>query len=356
MLNIGIAGLGLIGGSIAKALAGKSGIESVRALSRNEDALRAALSQGVIQRGSADDFSVFSGCDAVFICVPVSRIYDYAKNVARHCGGVITDAGSTKGAIMRRFDGSGMRFIGGHPMAGSERSGYFASSAALFENAVYVFCPQRDTKQEDLKLLLDLASLMGAIPVVMDADEHDMATAAVSHVPHIEAGALCLLASGAGESAKRLAAGGFRDITRIASGSPQMWTDIVLNSSEPICAVLDKHIRALRGIRDAIIKKDADYINKFFTDAKDYRDSLPLRTKGAVPGHPQLLLEVPDKPGVLRDVTAILGDAGLNIKDLSIQNIREYEGGTLRITLQDSECAAKALSLLSAAGYDCKEA
>jgi prephenate dehydrogenase len=353
-MNIGIIGLGLIGGSIAKALKGKEDIDEIVALSRSREPIDAALSEGVIQRGTTDDYSIFSGCDVVYICTPVGQLLTHIKKTAEYCKGIITDAGSTKGGIRESASGAGIRFIGGHPMAGSERSGYFSSSPTLYENAVYVLCPQKDSSSEDVELLKKIAMFMGAIPVVMDAKEHDLITATVSHVPHIEAGALCLLAEKAGEAAKRLAAGGFRDMTRIASGSPEMWTDIALDSSVSISSALGSHIKSLQEIKDAVCNKDEAFLKEFFSNAKKYRDSLPVKGKGAVQGMPQLLLEVPDKPGVLRDVTAILGNADINIKDLSIQNIREYEGGTLRITVQDSEHAAKALELLINSGYECR--
>ncbi len=353
-MDIGVIGLGLIGGSIAKALCGKPGIGNIVALTRSEKALEAALSEGVIQAGTTGDHAIFRNCGVVYICVPVLQVLEHILKTSGHCKGIITDAGSTKQGIMQSVKGTGIRFIGGHPMAGSERSGYFASNATLYENAVYVLCPQPNSTDQDIDTLKHMARLMGAIPVVMDAGLHDKTVAAVSHLPHIEASALCLLAESAGEDAKRLAAGGFRDMTRIASGSPEMWVDIALDAAEPIASTLDEHIHSLQRIQKALQDRDEGYLREFFTTAKTYRDALPTKGRGAVQGMPQLLLEVPDKPGVLSDVTARLGDAGINIKDISIQNIREYEGGTLRITVQDGDNAAKAVGILTAAGYICK--
>lgn len=353
-MDIGVIGLGLIGGSIAKALQGKNGIDKIVAMTRNEKAITAALSEGIIQAGTTNDHAIFQNCSVVFICVPVGQIYEHVTKISMHCKGIITDAGSTKQGIMEKMKGTGYRFIGGHPMAGSERTGYFASNATLFENAVYILCPQEDSQAEDISTLKQLAKQMGAIPLVMDAGDHDKTVAAVSHLPHIEASALCLMAEAAGENAKRLAAGGFRDITRIASGSPEMWVDIALDASKPIAAILEEHIHSLQKVQRAVQDKDEVYLQEFFARAKTYRDALPAKGSGAVQGMPQLLLEVPDRPGVLRDVTAKLGDAGINIKDISIQNIREYEGGTLRLTVQDGDCAAKAMNLLTKAGYACR--
>ena len=228
--TIGFIGLGLIGGSIAKVLHRKHPRYRLIAYNRTKASLIAALADGVINEATDTIDAAFSECDYVFLCLPVSLNIQLLPRIAaivpEEC--IITDVGSVKSTIHEAVKQNGLegRFIGGHPMAGSEKTGYGASSDRLLENAYYMITPTAFTKQEKIDDYVQLAKDMDAIPMVLDYREHDRATAAISHLPHVLAYALVNQVQTSDNQdglMRKIAAGGFRDITRIASSSPDMW-------------------------------------------------------------------------------------------------------------------------------------
>jgi len=367
----GVVGLGLIGGSIARALKKRVGLSHVVGMDRKPEVLAAALADGAIDQGallrpagtdgSADSFSELDGCDIVFLCTPVDTLPDLVPHVAACCDGILTDAGSVKLPVLQAV-GHIPRFIGGHPMAGSERTGYPFSSADLLEGAVYVICTpegedpsSRAHSNRDAEALAELVRGMGALPMRMQAGVHDHAVAAISHLPHAVASALSVLAAEQdGGVLSRLAAGGFKDITRIASASPSLWTGICLQSAPALLPVLDAFAEVLERFRSAIGSGDAASLRSLFEAGAAYRAGLPTAGHGVLESYATLKIQIPDQPGALAGVASLLGDRGINIRNMDITNVRSYESGVLRILLHDSHQLEAAMTALTEAGYVCE--
>ncbi|HHW31303.1 MAG TPA: prephenate dehydrogenase [Clostridiaceae bacterium] len=357
-IKITIIGLGLIGGSLAKALHERAGITCIYAVDHDEETLRNAKNDGIIMHGSTTVDRYVHDSDIIFICTPVKFTKDLLVllngTVNQEC--IITDVGSIKGEIINFADSLlGLNnFIGGHPMAGSEKAGYEASYSHLFENAYYILCPGKKTLERSIKFLSDLLKVIGAIPVILDAREHDSIVASISHVPHIIASALVNLVRETDTSegkARMLAAGGFRDITRIASSNPEMWEGVILGNATETKRILNYYIKILNNIKESIEKRDSKAILNFFESARKYRDSLPDNKKGLIEPNFEIVIDVVDKPGIIGEITSILGHNNINIKNINVSNSREFEQGCLRISFPDNTSKENAFNLLTGIGY-----
>lgn len=356
--TFGFIGLGLIGGSIARAIREKLPASVIIAYDINEDSLHAALSDGVINRGATCIDEQFGHCDYLFLCAPVQKNDDNLKLIKNilspDC--LLTDVGSVKTGIheaIRAADLEG-QFIGGHPMAGSERVGYVNSKAILLENAYYILTPGETVPDAKLAAYRELVQTLGAIPLVLDCREHDYITAAISHLPHVVAAALVNLvrdSDSADGIMKMVAAGGFKDITRIASSSAQMWQQICLTNTANISALLDDYIQALGAIRDNLNSRDADALYEFFDSARIYRDSFIGTSSGPIKRAYNLTVDIMDEPGALAAIASILAQNQISIKNIGITHNRESETGVLTIEFYDEASIEKAAKLLAAKGY-----
>ena len=353
--KIGICGLGLIGGSLAKAFRNKCNVKEIAALDQNEKALEKALEENIITKASTHDYKLFKDCDIIFVCTPINAVVGAITEISKVSKGLITDTASTKAQIMEQINES-CRFIGGHPMAGSETSGYSGASETLFENAMYILCKAKVTDSEDFEMLKKIIEMIGAIPLELTPQEHDKAAGILSHLPHIAAASLVNIVGEKDQTGKllKLAAGGFKDITRIASSNADLWQQIILSSGDTITNILEDYIKTLQKFSKALKNKNAEAVNTFFSEAKTYRDHILESSSGLIPSNYQLLIEVSDRPGIIGSVTTILGDNGINIKNLYIQNNREYEGGCLRITIEQASQAQAALEILQNNGFRCQ--
>lgn len=380
-LRAGIVGLGLIGGSLARALHSRAGLDIV-GLDTDERTLRAALTDGVLvaagllppesrtgaqagqilnvkqvaeeQGQTGDPWTLLSDCAVVFICTPAAAVAELVARAAGYCPGLITDVASVKRPILDQVVCG--RFVGGHPMAGSERQGYAWSSDTLLENAVYVLCvpPGSTLQYRDILWFEGLIRACGATPLHMDAADHDRAVAAVSHLPHVAAAALSLLAARADEgSLSRLAAGGFRDITRIASSDPALWAGISLQSRAELLPLVKSYTALLEEFSQALDAGDSTALYRLFFQAAQYRNALPADGRGALTAHSSLTVYIKDQPGELGRITTLLGEHGINISNIRIRELRTYEGGCLQLLLPDSGQAVRAAWLLKEAGYEC---
>lgn len=356
--NITIIGLGLIGGSLAKALHEKLDFQNITAVDTDAHALELALKEGMIARGlAALDSSVYDS-DIIFICTPVKQalcyINELVPQIPDSC--IITDVCSTKGEIIRYIEAMPRPpcYIGGHPMTGTEKSGYANSLSHLFENVYYVLTPCSSTLPEAQDILTGIIEGIGAIPVVMSAMEHDRATGGISHLPHIIAAALVNLVStldsGSGQM-RTLAAGGFKDITRIASSNPEMWENIVLSNKAQVMELLQLYGKALENFTGALKNDDSEAIYQFFDKARQYRDSISSQTTGLIQPIYRLIVDVKDKPGIIGEIATILGNNNINIKNINVTNSREYEQGCLIIALPDAASVNIAFDLLVNTGY-----
>lgn len=346
-MKIGIIGLGLIGGSIAKALTLRAKIRNILAVDLNEQSLLLASNEGNITTSSNGIRSV-KDCDVVFLCVPPGSIPLIINEMATFYKGIITDVGSTKEKICE-FVGTNhkdIRFVGAHPMAGSERVGYEASSESLFENAPYIFCREEHSRNEDFDTIKKLAVLMGAVPIEMTPEKHDISVGLISHLPHIIAYSLVSLVSSMDdETLRNIAAGGFRDITRIASSDPDLWTDIICESGKTMTSLIDQYIKVLTKISESLNNEAKGELHSIFHQAKEYRDDI-ARYSISKGGNVQIWVEVDDKPGMIGKIAVLFGDNKINIKNINIQDNREYEGGSMRITLSSIEDARLGSKLL----------
>lgn len=283
-LTIGFIGFGLIGGSIAKALRKKYPAFHMITYNHHQgenESLNLAKKEGVIDEITNTLSDGFPECDLIFLCGPVIRNQSYLPELAKVMkkGAILTDVGSVKGSMHEKVAEYGLEscFIGGHPMAGKEFTGYQAASDSLMEQAYYVLTPTSQTSSENLSLMTTLVRAIGAKPVVMNPLRHDEATAAISHLPHIASALLVNLVRENDQNGdiKQLAAGGFRDITRISSSSPVMWQNILLSNGECIQKYIAQIQKKLQEISDAITAQDEDYLLTFFEQAKEFRDSVP---------------------------------------------------------------------------------
>lgn len=357
-ITIAVIGLGLIGGSLAKAFREKLEIKNISAFDPNPAFVSQALNEGVISSGCSElDENIFYA-DIIFVCTPVSKAAQYIDILAGRVktGCIITDVGSTKESIIKHVDGlpSPPCFIGGHPMSGGEKSGYPASIPHLFENAYYILTPSKSSSDSSMKLLSGLISGIGGLPVVIEAGEHDRVTAAISHVPHIIASALVNLVRECDSPEKTmqmLAAGGFKDITRIASSSPDMWENIVLKNKQHIEEILDRYLDILKRFRSSMLLDDSMDIYGFFESAKTYRDSFGEGNRGLITPVFDIIVDVKDQPGIIGEIASILGNGGVNIKNINVSNSREFEQGCLKITLPDQESVNISFDLLRSGGY-----
>jgi prephenate dehydrogenase len=276
----GFIGLGLIGGSIAKAIKKEYKNSKIIAFNRSEKPRLLALEEGVIDIGTDKIDEVFNECDFIFLCTPVEHNEHYLsslKNIINdNC--IITDVGSVKGNIHASVIKHGMEanFIGGHPMAGSEKTGYENSNAAICNNAFYPITKTEKTTLENLSLYEKLLKSIGFKPIIMDYNEHDYSVAAISHLPHLIAAGLVNMVEEKDSTNKymhTLAAGGFRDTTRIASSSPEVWEQICITNSRNISDLLGDYIERLTNLKSSLDNKDGDYIHSLFDKSKKYRDS-----------------------------------------------------------------------------------
>lgn len=356
--KISFIGLGLIGGSIAKTLKRVAPQIRLYAVCRRLSAITQAYQAGTIENDTMLSLHDISDSDYIFLCTPVKQNISYLMQlkdcIAPHT--IITDAGSVKGEIHRAAIRAGLEehFIGGHPMAGSEKTGFDAATPYLLENAYYVITPSARTDQTQTDRLRTLVSMLGAIPLVLDYDLHDFATAAISHLPHMLAYSLVNLVKetdNAEQTMKTIAAGGFRDMTRIAASSPVMWQEICLSNKEQVLRLMDLYTSQLAKLRSFIHAESKEDLAAYFTDAKDYRDSLTIRQSGPIQPVYELYCDLIDEVGGIATLATLLASNGISIKNIGIVHNREFEEGVLHIELYDQTARDQAAILLKKYHY-----
>lgn len=280
--SFGVIGLGLIGGSLVKALHKACPNATIQVADVNPLAVNAALSDGVATSGVDINTLDFHNCEVLFICTPPRVTCEILSRIDPECFGIITDVASVKAPIMVVAAGL-TNFVGGHPMAGSEGSGYYSSEIGLFNKSRYVLCVPENCAVPGsmLAMLSTLIRSLGAEVIFMDAIEHDRRVAMISHLPHVAAFALSEIVAGTNDIAmKQLIGGGFKDTTRIAASSPSLWTDIFSESSELIPS-LEQYIKYLEEYLALLKECQLDGIKARLTQASDFRRSIPegLRAK-----------------------------------------------------------------------------
>jgi len=354
--KISIAGLGLMGGSIAKAV--RLYLPEIKIIAFDEyiDSLILAKESKIIDEISDKIDKNFASSDIVFIATPVDTCFEILSEISKYSDPslTVTDLCSTKSEIFKfiKTIKPNFTFIGGHPMTGSEKFGFSASNANLYENAYYILCPQKeDNHYFQLKKIIEG---INAIPIKISPDAHDKYLAYISHFPHIVAAGLVNLAKNEETNEgilRTLAAGGFKDITRIASSNPILWESIISSNRENIANAIEEFINILSDFKDFLVNDEPQNIIDFFENSKNYRDTFSQSTKGLIEKYSEISVDVPDEPGVIAEISVILKKSMINVKNIYIASSRELDSGALRIIFQSKDQSEKAKDILEQSGF-----
>ena len=338
-----IVGTGLIGGSVALAL--RSAGWHVTGTDIDTQTAERAKKLGVIDATGIDQEA-----ELTFVAVPASSLEVEIEKALRETKGMVTDTGSVKTGVARNINDP--RFVPGHPMAGSEQDGIEGADERIFDGAVWVLTPTEGTEDLGLRELQTVLSSMGCDVVTMTPERHDALVAIVSHVPHLTAASLmCLADDRALDDAPllRLAAGGFRDMTRIAAGHPDIWLDICEENRDAIVTVLDEFADRISHIRDVVAESDRDGLTDLLSQARRARTNLPSRYV-----RPQDLLEIripiPDRKGQIANITMLAADCDVNVADIEVAHSTEGAQGVLVLVIARAE-VQRFLAVLAGQGY-----
>ncbi len=360
-LCIGFIGLGLIGGSIAKSIRRVFPDTEILGFDVDQQALSLALSEKTITK-IVTSIEAMKDCDYIFLCAPVHYNIAYLPIIKGiiHSNCILTDVGSVKSDIYKAIHEYHLEdyFIGGHPMVGSERSGFDAANDRLIENAYYFVTPSATVDKDKVENFRMLLEDLGSIPIIYSPEEHDEITAYISHIPHVIASSLVnLVADKEDENGilKQLAAGGFKDITRIASSNPVVWEHILLSNPKNVVSGLRKFNDEINDMITYIETEDARSIYNFFDTAKDYRNSVPDHPTGVIRMNYDVYLDIPDEPNALATAVSHVGNAGINLKNIGITHNREDNEGVLRLSFYDNDSAITAAELLKSLNYQIYE-
>ncbi len=338
-----VTGLGLIGGSIARALTERGW--HVSGDDHDDARVQRALSMGILHSTGLD-----ADAEVTFVCTPVLTLADQVQRALAATKGLVTDVGSVKGSLAAAVPDP--RFVGGHPMAGSELEGLDGADGSMFEGAVWVLTPSATTADSTFSAVAAIVADLGADVVALPADRHDQVVAVISHVPHLTAATLMGLASDRAEehaALLRLAAGGFRDMTRIASGHPAIWLDICAENRTAILSALDGLIDGLAVMRGVVATDDRPELQRRLTKAREARSNLPSRVN-----QPSELAEVripiPDRPGSAAEIFTLAAELGVNIDSFEVVHSAEGNRG-VAVVLVDAHAAEMYRGGLLARGY-----
>lgn len=353
--NISIIGLGLIGGSIAKALR-KSSFDFVISAFDKPEVLERAISEGVIN-SSLNSFDEAVCSDLIFISLPVCKSIEVFELLAPKLNknSILTDVCSVKNVFREKWQNIESKgfYFGGHPMTGKEKGGYENSDSLLFENSVYILTdnvPDNFYFNDFSKIIASFGSNILHIP----AKQHDVIAASVSHLPQLVSVALVNAASLKTDNYNflDLAAGGFRDMTRIASSDFKIWESIISNNKDQILTAMDKFSYDLSILNKWIKDDDYQAIDSYFENARIHRDEVPQNTKGFLNPLFDLFVFVTDEPGAISKISTALYNAGINIKDMELLKIREGSGGTFRLSFESSDEVYSASDILKKIGFE----
>lgn len=358
-MKVALIGTGLIGGSIGLALKTRTDAVVV-AFDKDPASARRAVERGAADEAVGSAAEAASGADFIFIATPVGAIADSVRAIAgsTSAGTVVTDVGSTKSRVVLEAEKllrHGSDFIGGHPMAGTEQEGIDAASPTLFEDAWWILTPTETSSPEAYQRLHALLATLRARIMALSPVEHDRLMAVVSHVPQLTATTLMNMAAKRGEEHAgllALAAGGFRDITRVAASNPEIWLDVCRENGDAIAAALYDFANELLRLRELIVEGQEEPLRRALLDAREARRSLPGKEVRETPI--EVVMPVPDRPGVLAQVTTTVGNLGINIEDLQITHSSEGGRGVLHLTIAGRGSADKVSDALSQLGFDAR--
>lgn len=354
--TIYIAGLGLIGASMALGIKRDHPDYKILGYNRSQASRDIALERGIIDRAT-DDFASFAPlADVIILTLPIKQTIAFIQELAGlnlKEGVIISDAGSTKAAIVEVAEeylaGKSVRFVGAHPMAGSHKTGAASADVNLFENAYYIFTPSSLTSSDTIEEMKDLLSGLHARFIEIDAKEHDRVTSQISHFPHILASGLMeqtAVYAQEHEMTRRFAAGGFRDMTRIAESEPGMWTSILLSNRKAILERIEDFKERLDEIGQAISKGEEEQIWNFFNQAREQRQAMEIHKRGGVDSSYDLYVDVPDEEDVILRILELLRGTSLVNIHINEEN-REDVHGILQISFKNAQDLERAERLIS---------
>lgn len=360
--NIILAGLGLIGGSLAMSI-NKSANHHVIGYDTNKDTIDYAYQQEIIQEKCFDLSVCATKADLIILAAPISQTINLLKQLNElnfEKDVIITDVSSVKSTVSeaaKKLTNEKITFIGGHPMAGSHKTGIVAAKEHLFENAIYCLTPLSENTEPEVNYIKDVLKDTKSNFIILNPDEHDEMTSVISHFPHLVASSLV-------HQAKKweqvhtflpeLAAGGFRDITRIASSNPKMWQDIFSHNGDKMSRLIQDWINEMVTLKEFLDKNNKEDMITYLEQAKDYRDGLgtDTKTRGALPAFYDIYVDIKDKPGSIAKVAQLLADNEISLRNIRILEIRENIDGALRLTVFTKKDQLKTVTLLEANGYD----
>jgi prephenate dehydrogenase len=357
LTQISVIGLGLMGGSLSSALV-RNGFK-VAGWDADFTAVTEAYRNGIINRLPENFQSAVAGSEIIFVATPVAAI----SGVIRSClpyaapGTVFTDLGSIKKLVEEEvfsFLPDDYYFVPGHPMTGSEQHGIAAVDPFLFENAAYIVIDHPRTPAVITAAVAGVVKTVGAHIIRLTAAEHDRIVGTVSHLPHIVAAVLAETAGLAEEThpgTLSLAAGGFRDTTRVATGSPELWEGIIRGNRRPIIEALQAFQGQLEAFYRILTADDREGLIRFLERAREVRLQIPAKNKGFLSLLYEMVVTIEDRPGTIEEVLRHLSQAEINIKDIEILRIREGDAGTLRLAFENDAAVENAVRLLREHGF-----
>jgi prephenate dehydrogenase len=353
-MRLAVVGTGLMGASVA--LAAKRGAGArVVGFDRDSETLGRAVERGAVDEPASSLGEALSEADLAVVAVPVADLAAQVEQVlaASPDSCTVTDVGSTKLAVCRAAGGS-PRFVGGHPVCGSEARGPEHASADLFEGATWFLTPLTETDPARYRLVHGFVAATGALPVAVSPSAHDRLVALTSHLPHALANLLVNQAGSTrvdGHEPLSAAGGSLRDMTRVAGANPRVWVDIFLDNAEELRRALADHRRRVEELEEALAARDAGFLARWIAEAAANRRRM-LERAYRDPGRLyRLRVHVPDRPGVLAGITQALGAARINIEDFELQHISPERGGALSLLVAGEGEAERAASLLEGQGY-----
>ncbi|MBW3659610.1 MAG: prephenate dehydrogenase [Actinobacteria bacterium] len=374
--RVAVVGCGLVGGSVALAAAAVPGVVEVIVCDRDPDTLARARALGIGDRHEPDVTAAVADAELVILCTPVGVTGSIFHDIAGAIGPrtVVTDVGSVKSQVLLEVEGRGpegartgteapsrdpgapasaaARFIGGHPMAGSEKRGVDAADGSLFQGATWILTPTAGSDARAFEELSAFLRALGARVLAVEPGLHDRLVAIASHLPQVLASTLMDEAADAaertGHAVLTVAAGGFRDATRVAGSDPDLWVGILAQNRTAVLEALDGFLVRLRTVRDQVDAGEWDELRAFLDRARVARGLLPGKER--VGRLVDLVIPVTDRPGVLAEVTTALGEAGLNIEDLAMRHASATAQGALLVAVAGDDTAERALALLGERG------
>ncbi|MDX8046125.1 prephenate dehydrogenase [Gracilibacillus sp. S3-1-1] len=355
-----VAGLGLIGGSLALNIRENKQVRLI-GYDSSYSTLEYAKMNRIVDEAYSDFAEAVIQADVCILAAPVSvtvELIHQLNSLTLNKKIIVTDVGSVKGPIMEaanELDSPSIAYIGGHPMAGSHKKGIQAAKKHLLENAIYVLSPTDSASTEDVQRLQALLIPTNCKFVLLDPEEHDEMTSVISHFPHLIASSLVHQARSWQKThpyIHKLAAGGFRDITRIASSNPLMWRDIFFQNRSKMSRLLEDWIQEMKHLKELIDTGEKTQIQQYLEQAREYRDGLDTRKQGAIPSYYDLYVDIFDQPGAILKVIEILANHDISIKNIEILEIREGITGVLRLSFQNKNDQELSQAILKKNHYD----